>query len=110
MGRARPGRLRATWASVDSIGRGQMNLNFFPPDLPNAWLLSAQVTNAAGQQPSGAMLGQQCPQLLAAQTGNGALPTAIHSCIKTLAKTFRQDLPPDPRLPASEPLLAVPVD
>jgi hypothetical protein len=77
---------------IDSISRGQMSLNFFPPDLPNAWVLSAPVTNAAGQQPSGAVLSQQCPQLLQAQTGNGALPTAIHSCITTIGKTFHQTL------------------
>lgn len=50
------------------------------------------MTSAAGQQPSGAVLSQQCPRLLRAQTGNGALPTAIHSCITTVAKTFHQTL------------------
>ena len=77
---------------VDSISRGQMSVDFFPPDLPNAWLLSSQVTNAAGQQPSGAVLSQQCPRLLQAQVGHGDLRTAVESCVTTLGKTFHQTL------------------
>ena len=77
---------------LQSVARGQMSLTFFPPDLPNAWLLSAQTANAAGQQPSGAVLSQQCPRLLAAQVGVGNLDTAVHSCVTTLSATFHQTL------------------
>lgn len=75
-----------------SSARGQMSLTLFPPDLPNAWLLSSQVTNAAGQQPAGAVLSQQCPQLLRAQVGQGSLRTALGSCVTKLSATFHQTL------------------
>jgi ABC-type transport system involved in multi-copper enzyme maturation permease subunit len=77
---------------VASPARGQMSLTFFPPDLPNAWLLSSQVTNATGQQPAGTVLGQQCPQLLQAQVGQGNLQTALNSCVTKLSATFHQTL------------------
>lgn len=77
---------------LDSIARGQMSITFFPPDLPNAWLLSAQATNAAGQKPAGAVLGQQCPQLLQAQVGHANLQTALGTCVTKLSATFHQTL------------------
>jgi ABC-type transport system involved in multi-copper enzyme maturation permease subunit len=77
---------------IDSPAPGRMSLTFFPPDLPNAWLLSSQVTNAAGQQPAGAVLGQQCPPLLQAQVGNGDLRAALGSCVTKLSATFHQTL------------------
>jgi len=75
---------------IDSPSRGQLSLNFFPPDIPNAWVLSSQATNAAGQKASGALLSQQCPPLLQAQVGHGSWDTALSSCVTTLAKTFHQ--------------------
>ena len=72
--------------------RGQINLTFFPPDMPNALVLSSQVTNAAGQQPGGAVLSQQCPQLLRAQLGQGSLQAAVSSCATKLSATFHQTL------------------
>ncbi len=77
---------------VSSPALGQMGLTFFPPGMPNAWLLSSQVTNAAGQQPAGAVLSQQCPQLLRAQVGQGSMQTAIVSCATKLSATFHQVL------------------
>ena len=77
---------------VSSPALGQMGLTFFPPDIPNAWLLSSQVTNAAGQQPAGAVLSQQCPQLLRAQVGQGSMQTAVSSCTTKLSATFHQVL------------------
>jgi ABC-type transport system involved in multi-copper enzyme maturation permease subunit len=75
---------------IDSPARGQMSLNFFPPGLPDAWLLSSQVTNAAGQKPSGAVLSQQCPQLLQAQIGQGNMSAALTACVTKLSATFHQ--------------------
>lgn len=77
---------------IDSPARGQMSLNFFPPDLPDAWLRSSVVTNAAGQKPSGAVLSQQCPQLLQAQSGHGNLGTALGTCVTRLSATFHQSI------------------
>lgn len=67
---------------------GQMALRFFPPDLPNAWLLSSTVTNAAGQQPAGSVLAQQCPSLIQHQAEN----QPFNSCVATLSKTFHDTL------------------
>jgi len=77
---------------IDSTARGQMSLNFFPPDLPDAWLRSSQVTNAAGQKPSSAVLSQQCPQLLQAQIGHGNLGEALRTCVTKLSATFHQTI------------------
>jgi ABC-type transport system involved in multi-copper enzyme maturation permease subunit len=77
---------------IDSWARGQMSLTFFPPDLPNAWLRSSQVTNAAGQKPSGVVLSQQCPQLIQAQSGHGDLGGALGTCVTKLSATFHQTL------------------
>lgn len=77
---------------VDSAARGTMSLTFFPPDLPGAWLQSAEVTNAAGQKPSGVVIAQHCPQLLEAQVGHGNLDTALSSCVTQLSATFHQTL------------------
>jgi len=77
---------------VGFLGKGQVALRFFPPDLPNAWLLSSTVSNAAGQQTAGTVLAQQCPSLLKAQNGSGDMNRAIISCAGTLAKTFHQTL------------------
>jgi hypothetical protein len=77
---------------LDSPARGQLSLNFFPPDIPDAWLLSSQVTNAAGQKPSGAVLSQQCPQLLQAQIGQGNMGEALKTCVAKLSATFHQTI------------------
>ena len=73
---------------VGFSGHGQMALRFFPPDLPNAWLLSSSVTNAAGQQPAGSVLAQQCPSLIQHQDEN----QPFNSCVATLSKTFHDTL------------------
>lgn len=77
---------------IDSPARGQMSLNFFPPDLPDAWLRSSQVTNAAGQRPSGVVLSQQCPQLLQAQIGQANMGGALRTCVTRLSATFHQTI------------------
>ncbi|MGD0702503.1 MAG: ABC transporter permease [Trebonia sp.] len=77
---------------IDSPARGQMSLNFFPPELPDAWLRSSQVTNAAGQKPSGAVLSQQCPQVLRAQIGQGNMGEALRTCMVKLSATFHQTI------------------
>jgi len=76
----------------DSIARGQMSLTFFPPDLPNAWLQSSQVTNAAGQKPAGAVISRLCPRLIQAQAGHGSLSGALNSCVTRLSATFHQTI------------------
>jgi hypothetical protein len=47
---------------IDAPRGGPLSLTFFPPQFPDAWLRSAQVTNAAGQQtpltPAGGVPGQ----------------------------------------------------
>lgn len=73
-----------------------MSLNFFPSDLPGAWLRSFQVTNAAGQQPSGAVLSRQCPQLLRAQSGHGNLGGALGTCVTRLSAIFHQTITDQP--------------
>jgi hypothetical protein len=69
---------------------GPMSLNFFPPQLPDAWIRSAQVANAVGQKPSGAVLSQLCPQFVQAVHGQGSTRTALQACVTKLSATFRQ--------------------
>jgi ABC-type transport system involved in multi-copper enzyme maturation permease subunit len=77
---------------VGFLGHAQMGLRYYPPDLPNAWLLSSTVTNAAGQRTSGTVLSQQCPSLIQAGAGRGNMDQAINSCTATLSKTFHDTL------------------
>jgi hypothetical protein len=78
---------------IDSPLGGPPTLTFFPPQLPNAWLQSAQVTNAAGQKPSGTMLSQLCPQFTQVVHGRqGDMRTAVQSCARTLSATFHQTI------------------
>lgn len=77
---------------LSSQARGQMSLNFFPPDLPGGWLLSSGVSNAAGQAPSGDVLSQHCPPLLQAQVGYGDLGSALTSCVANLSHSFHQTI------------------
>jgi hypothetical protein len=76
---------------LDVPGGGEVALNFFPPQLPDAWIQSSQVTNAAGQKPSGAVLNQLCPQFTRiAQGGHGDMRGALDACVTTLSATFHQ--------------------
>jgi len=92
---AAPARLVLPISPTQAIGldmpaRGQISLNFFPPNIPDAWVQSSQVTNAAGLKPSGAVLSQQCPQLLQAQLGQGNMGRALQTCVTRLSATFHQ--------------------
>jgi hypothetical protein len=69
---------------------GPVSLNFFPPQMPDAWIRSAQVTNAAGQKPSGALLNQLCPQFVQAVHGQGGMSAALEACVTKLSVTFHQ--------------------
>jgi hypothetical protein len=70
---------------------GPLSLTFFPPQLPDAWLQSSQVTNAAGQQPSGAVLNQLCPQFVhIIHGGHGDERAAFGACVTKLSATFHQ--------------------
>ena len=70
-----------------------MSLIFFPPQMPDAWIRSAQVTNAAGQRPSGAVLSQLCPQFVqVAHGGPGDMREALGACVTKLSATFHQTL------------------
>jgi hypothetical protein len=69
---------------------GPVSLNFSPPQMPDAWIRSAQVTNAAGQKPSGAVLNQLCPQFVQAVHGQGATSAVVQACVTKLSVTFHQ--------------------
>jgi hypothetical protein len=70
---------------------GPLSLTFFPPQLPNAWLRSAQVTNAAGQKPSGGILDQLCPQFVhIVHGGHGDMGAALQACATKLSPSFHQ--------------------
>jgi hypothetical protein len=78
---------------INSPPGGPLTLTFFPPQLPNAWLQSAQVANAAGQKPSGAVLSQLCPRFVqVVHGGHGDMGAALQSCARTLSATFRQTI------------------
>jgi ABC-type transport system involved in multi-copper enzyme maturation permease subunit len=78
---------------IDSPRGGPLSLNFFPPRLPNAWLTSYQVTNAAGQKTSGAVLDQHCPQFVSIiHGGHGDMGASIGACVAKLSETFHQTL------------------
>jgi hypothetical protein len=75
-----------------------------PPDLPNAWVNSAQLVNHAGQHPSGHVLDQICPQLVAAVNSNqppasgasragpapGDVQSAFSNCLSKVGASFHQ--------------------
>lgn len=76
---------------IDSPPGGPLSLNFFPRQLPDAWILSSQVSNAAGQKPSGAVITQLCPQLVqAVHGGQGNMRQALGACVTRLSATFHQ--------------------
>jgi hypothetical protein len=75
---------------IDAPRGGPLSLTFFPPQLPDAWLRSAQVTNAAGQQPSGTVVSQSCPQFVQAAHGHGDMAAALKTCVTNLSATFHQ--------------------
>jgi hypothetical protein len=75
-----------------STAKGQMSLTFFPPDMPGAWLASSATTDSAGRTPAGAVLREQCPDLLQAQVGAGDLRAALDTCVAALSADFRQRL------------------
>lgn len=76
---------------LDSPPGGPVSLIFFPPQQPDVWLRSAQVTNAAGLQPSGAVLNQLCPQFVQiVRGGPGDERTALGACVTKLSATFHQ--------------------
>jgi hypothetical protein len=76
---------------LDSPPGGPLGLSFFPPPLPDAWIRSAQVTNAAGQKPSGAVLDQLCPQFVhVVHGGHGDTIAALTTCVTKLSATFHQ--------------------
>jgi hypothetical protein len=92
---AAPLRLVRAVSPNDTIGLdlppgGPFSLNFFPPQLPNAWIRSSQVTNAAGQKPSGAVLNHLCPQFIQAVHGHGDMSAALTACATKLSATFHQ--------------------
>jgi len=70
---------------------GAVGLTFFPPQTPDAWVRSAQVINAAGQKPSGAVLNQMCPQFVqVVHGGHGDMRGALDACVTKLSATFHQ--------------------
>jgi hypothetical protein len=92
---AAPVHLTLALSPNDTIGLdlppgGSASLNFFPPQMPDAWIRSAQVTNAAGQKPSGTVLSQLCPQFIQAVHGQGGTSAALRACVTKLSATFHQ--------------------
>lgn len=76
---------------LDAPRGGPVSLNFFPPQMPDAWLRSAEVTNAAGQQPSGSVLNQVCPQFVRVVNGGpGDQHATFLACVTKLSATFHQ--------------------
>jgi hypothetical protein len=75
---------------LDAPSGGSVSLNFFPPELPDAWIRSSQVTNAVGQKPSGAVLNELCPQFIQAVHGQGGMRAALQACVTKLSATFHQ--------------------
>jgi hypothetical protein len=70
---------------------GPVSLNFFPPPMPDAWVRSAEVANAAGQQPSGSVLSQLCPQFVrVVNGGQGNVHATFAACVTKLSSTFHQ--------------------
>jgi hypothetical protein len=92
---AAPSHLVLAVSPTDTIGLdlppgGPASLNFFPPPMPDAWIRSAQVTNAAGQKPAGTVLNQLCPQFIRAVHGKGSTSAALDACVTKLSATFHQ--------------------
>jgi hypothetical protein len=76
---------------LDSPPGGPVGLEIFPPQMPDAWLRSAQVANAAGQKPSGVVLNQLCPKFVrVVNGGQGDMRAALDACATKLSATFHQ--------------------
>ncbi len=76
---------------LDAPRGGPVSLEFFPPQMPDAWVRSSQVANAAGQQLSGSVLKQLCPQFVRVVNGGaGDQHATLLACVTKLSATFRQ--------------------
>jgi hypothetical protein len=59
----------------------------FSPHIPNAWVYSTTIVNAAGQAPGRQFLTTYCPSI-GAPGGNLPSPTAFQACIAQISRQF----------------------
>jgi hypothetical protein len=60
----------------------------FSPHIPNAWVYSTKIVDAAGQAPTSQFLSTSCPSIGAPGSGNLPSPSVFQACISQISTKF----------------------